>query len=260
MNFIFYTEPAEPQSGNSSFRNRSRVTRSRSHPVICNTNAIINDHIYSVASKPAVRSSVSAPNQTEAPPTSRKRKLNRPALLPPSPDRKQQNLSEPLNLQTPETESQDLPQSGAHDPPTQAHNPQTISHAAQTLTLDRSVTSYQSAKSRLGNRHSVTAAASSVTIDSNTSQDRKQPGDATDSQPGTDTQSELVSLQTTDSSCVTAAATPRAGLRQSVRHAVQESLTRQQGRHTTDRRLTRSISQPLSQSTQIAGMYLTAAL
>ena len=254
MNFIFYTEPAEPQSGNSSCRNRSRVTRSRSHPVICNTNAIINDHIYSVASKPAVRSSVSAPNQTEAPPTSRKRKLNRPALLPPSPDRKQQNLSEPLNLQTPETESQDLSQSGAHDPQTQAHNPQTISHAAQTITSDRSVTSYQSAKSRLGNRHSVTAAASSVTIDRNTSQ-------KTDSQPGTDTRSELVSLQTTDSSCVTAAAaTPRAGLRQSVRHAVQESLTRQQGRHTTGRRLTRSISQPLSQSTQIAGMYLTAAL
>ena len=259
MNFIFYTEPAEPQSGNSSFRNRSRVTRSRSHPVICNTNAIINDHIYSVASKPAVHSSVSAPNQTEAPPTSRKRKLNRPALLPPSPDRKQANLSEQLNLQTPETESQDLPQSGAHDPQIQAHNPQTISHAAQTNKSDRSVTSYQSAKSRLGNKHSVTAAASSTT-DCNNSQNRKQPGDATDSQPGTDTRSELVSLQTTDSSCVTAAATPRAGLRQSVRHAVQESLTRQQGRHTTGRRLTRSISQPLSQSTQIAGMYLTAAL
>ena len=259
MNFIFCTEPAEPQSGNSSCRNRSRVTRSRSHPAICNTNAIINDHIYSVASKPAVRSSVSAPNQTEAPPTSRKRKLNRPALLPPSPDRKQQNLSEPLNLQTPETESQDLSQSGAHDPQTQAHNPQTISHAAQTITSDRSVTSYQSAKSRLGNRHSVTAAASSTT-DRNTSQNRKQPGDTPDSQPGTDTRSELVSLQTTDSPCVTAAAaTPRAGLRQSVRHAVQESLTRQQGRHTTGRRLTRSISQPLSQSTQIAGMYLTAA-
>ena len=251
MNFIFYTEPAEPQSGNSSFRNRSRVTRSRSHPVICNTNAIINDHIYSVASKPAVRSSVSSPNQTEAPPTSRKRKLNRPALLPPSPDRKQANFSERLNLQTPETESQDLLQSGAHDPQIQAHNPQTISHAAQTITSERSVTSYKSAKSRLGNRLSVTAASS--TTDRNTSQ-------KTDSQPGTDTLSELVSLQVADSACVTAAATPRVGLRQSVRHTVQESLTRQQGRHTTGRRLTRSISQPLSQSTQIVGMYLTAAL